>query len=56
MANEPELVQLVQWAKATHQAIALFEEAGQRVPKQFVRLKQAADEAVATQRVKLGLL
>ena len=56
MTNEPELVQLVEWAEATHQVIATFEEAGQRVPNQFLRLKKAADEAVATERVKLGLL
>ena len=56
MANEPELVQLVQWAEATHEVIAMFEEAGQRVPNQFLRLKKAADEAVVTERVKLGLL
>ncbi len=56
MTNEPELVQLVEWAEATHQVIAMFEEAGQRVPNQFLRFKKAADEAVASERVKLGLL
>ena len=56
MTSEPELVRLVQWAEATHQAIAMFDEAGQRVPNVFLRLEKAADEAVATERVKLGLL
>ena len=55
MSNESELVRLVDWAEATHQVITMFEEAGQRVPNQFLRLKKAADEAVATERVKLGL-